>query len=433
MELKKIAVMTLTMIMAASSMAQESYFVVTKNAKKKAVNAENVTNTDAVADAEEEETATDFVGMNFKYHNLCNWKKDMKFMVMPEKYDLIVNTFCDAQTGKDVSRGKLKHKIMLYKNHSETPEGFARINFICQDDGKEYYYQIPSGSFDDYCYGKMGVPTLAYLGDVDVARTLLAGKTMYTKATLYYEDNDVSGEGFTEVKVPLNEEVKVVAIGVGTRSYPVKIIVADKNGREFYQNVAMSKTNSGMRDDEFIMDNTKHTFYGSFELSDANDANANQYAEYIGKTYYTRYRTTMTNESGKTVPILRLSTFTIKAIKAQNGTQYMKLTLKSQKTGEVFYKDVTFVHEDNVTGDIDGRREDYFGYLFIKGNADLSKYPANIVTAIQQGKVVKGMNKEAVKMAKGSPSRTAKGGNGREDWIYDNEGVIVKFRNGKTI
>ena len=54
----------------------------------------------------------------------------------------------------------------------------------------------------------------------------------------------------TNVKVEKNMEVKVVAVGVGTRSFPVKIIVADKRGNEFFQDVAISKTNSGMRDDD---------------------------------------------------------------------------------------------------------------------------------------------------------------------------------------
>ena len=433
MEMKKVATMTFALMMAMSGMAQDSYIVKTKSAKKSATEKKAETNTSGETE-EEEATATDFISQNFKYQSLCNWKEGMKFMVMPEKYDLVVNTFCDASTGKEVSSGKLMHKIMIYKNHTETPEGFARINFTCQDDGKAYYYQVPRGSFDDYCYNKMGVPTLAYLGDVDIARTLLMGKTLYTRTTLFREDTDYHGDGYAEVKVPANEEVKVVAVGVGTRKFPVKIIVADKNGKEFYQNVAMSKTNSGMRDDEFIMDNKKFTFYGSFELADENIATSKEYASYIGQTYYTRYRTTMTNEQGKKVTVMRLSTFTIKAIQAKNGTIYRKLTLKSLKTGEVFYKDVCFEHDDNVAGDIDGHREDYFNYLFIKGTADMKGFPPNHVTAIQQGRVIKGMNKQAVKMAKGSPDRVAKDRNGREDWIYASEGVIVKFdKNGKVM
>lgn len=433
MEFKKLALAAIASMMVMSGMAQESYFVKTKNAKKTVVKQNNSEDTAAEAE-EEEESAPDFVGDNFKFHSLCNWKEGMKFMVMPEKYDLIVNTFSDASNNKEVSSGKLQHKIMIYKNHTESADGIAYINFVCQDDGKAYYYRVPNGSFEDYCYNKMGVPTLAYLGDVDIARSLLLGKTLFTKTTIFREDIDDMGEGFREVKVPLNEEVKVVAVGVGSRKFPVKIIVADKSGREFYQNVALSKTNCGMRDDEFIMDNTKYTFYGSFELADANEKAAKEYASYIGQTYYTRYRTPMTNEKGEKVTIMRLSSFTIKAIKGMNGTKYMKLTLKSLKTGEVFYKDVAFVHDDNVAGDIDGHREDYFNYLFQKGAIDFSKYPANHVTAMQQGKAIRGMTKECVRLAKGEPARTVKDRNGREDWIYPREGVVVKFdKNGKVM
>ena len=93
------------------------------------------------------------------------------------------------------------------------------------------------------------------------------------------------------------------------------------------------------------------------------------------------------------------------------------------------------MHDDNgVAGDIDGHREDYFNYLFQKGAIDFSKYPANHVTAMQQGKAIRGMTKECVRLAKGEPARTVKDRNGREDWIYPREGVVVKFdKNGKVM
>ena len=62
-----------------------------------------------------------------------------------------------------------------------------------------YYYEIPNGTFDDYCYGKMGVPTLAYLGDVDIAREKLMGKTLFTKTKHYCIDTEYDGDGFQEV------------------------------------------------------------------------------------------------------------------------------------------------------------------------------------------------------------------------------------------
>lgn len=417
----------LSVIMLAAT-AQNSYIVKTKGARK-AATAQNGQGSGSEA---EEKKAHDFVSDNFKFHSLCDWREGMRFMVLPEKYDLVVNTFCDAATGKEVSSGRLRYKIMVYKGHDEAPDGHARIHFVCEDDSMAYYYQVPNGTFEDYCYGKLGVPTLAYLGDVDIARTKLMGAKLYTKATLYRVDTQMDGDGYEEMTVPLNEEVTVKAVGVGSRSYPVKIIVEDRKGRQFYQNVAMSKTNCGMRDDEFIMDNAKFTFNGSFELIDAKVTATGEYARYIGKPVYTKYATTMTNAEDKNVRIARMSSFTIEKILAQDNTNYVKMTLKSTASGAVYTKRVTFVNE-NVAGDIDGYKEDYFHYLFGQGSAGLNKVPASHRKMIQQGRVAAGFTKEEVRMAKGEPNRTASASNGRVDWIYNN-GTIVKFNSaGKVI
>ncbi len=419
--MKKIILMAGMALTVFAASAQNAYIVKTKGAKKAAA-----VKSVAADGKEKEAQARDFVSENFKFYSLCDWQEGMKFMVMPEKYDLIVNTFCDAATDKEVSSGRLRYKIMVYKGHTETPEGFARINFLCQDDNKEYYYQIPNGSFDDYCYGKLGVPTLAYLGDVDIARTKLIGATLYTKAPLYRVDTEMDGEGFEEISVPLNQKVKVTAVGVGSRRYPVKIIVEDSKGREFYQSVAMSKTNCGMRDDEFIMDNAKFLFGGSFELVDANVAATGEYAKYIGRNVYTKYATTMENEEGNKVRIARLSTFKIEGIEAQNATKYVKMTLKSTNTGARYVKQVTFVNDD-VAGDIDGYKEDYFSYLFGDGVPEGLKgvTPAHR-RMIQQGRIAIGFTKREVRLAKGEPSKHASASNGRADWIYE-DGTIVKF------
>lgn len=417
--------MTLAVITATG---QNSYIVKTKGAKK-TITAK--TGTETKEDSKEKK-ARDFVDDNFRYHSMCDWNEGMKFMVLPEKYDLIVNTFCNAATGKEVSSGRLRYKIMIYKGQSEGPDGRAHVDFICQDDSTAYYYEVPNGSFEDYCYGKLGVPTLAYLGDVDIARTKLMGAKLYTKTTLYRVDTQMDGDGYEEITVPKNEEVTVKAIGVGTRSFPVKIIVEDKNGKQFYQNVAMSKTNSGMRDDEFIMDNTKFTFKGSFELIDANVAATGEYAQYIGKQVHTRYATDMENTDGEQVRIARLSSFTIVRIQPQSNTNYVKMTLKSLSSGNEYTKQVTFVN-DNVAGDIDGYKEDYYNYLFNAGAANLSKIPAERRKKIQMGKVEKGFTKQEVRLAKGEPYRTASASNGRTDWIYES-GLIVKFsKEGKVM
>jgi len=405
------------------SNAQNSYIVKTKGAKQATASSGNEKDGASTGEAEAQEP--DFVRDNFKYYSLCDWQEGMKFMVMPEKYDLIVNTFTDQSTGKEVGSGSLRYKIMIYKGHSEAPDGSHRINFTCEDNNKAYYYEIPNGTFDDYCYGKMGVPTLAYLGDVDIARQKLLGAKVYTKADMYYVDSSSSSDAFEEYKVPKNTEVTVTAIGAGSRSFPVKIICALPNGKEFFENVAISRTNSGMRDDEFEMDNVRHTFDGAFQLVDANVAKSGPYAKYIGRNVYTKYQTKMLNANGEKVTIKRLSNFVIKDAQATDRGSYVKLTLRSVKTGELFTKEVTFQNE-NVAGDIDGYREDYYKYLFGTGTASGKGITKANWAAIQQGKVLKGMTKNEVLLAKGDADKTFASDNGRVDWVW-NDGTIVKF------
>ena len=236
--------------------------------------------------------------------------------------------------------------------------------------------------------------------------------------TLFYDS-----EGMKEVKVAENKEVKVVAIGVGTRSFPVKIIVEDKDGNQFFQNVAMSKTNSGMRDDEFIMTKAKNTFYGSFELADAKIQATESYAKYIGKHVYTKYATKMENMMGENVNIPRLSQFTIKKIEAIDNTNYVKMSLQSSKDGYQYVKHVTFKNE-SVIGDIDGNKEDYYKYLFAEGTVGKGVSAKNM-ELIRKGRLAKGFTKNEVKLALGEPQRRATVG-GNTVWYYNNGNVVIK-------
>ena len=114
------------------------------------------------------------------------------------------------------------------------------------------------------------IPTLAYLGDVDKARELLMNQPLLTRTQHFRVDTEYYGDGYRDVVVEKNMLVTVKAIGVGTRSFPVKIIVEDENGNQFYQNVAMSKTNSGIREEGFSYDAEMYSFAGSFEFLGAN-------------------------------------------------------------------------------------------------------------------------------------------------------------------
>lgn len=419
--MKRILMMTVMAVMAMTLQAQENnYIVKTKQAKKTA----KVSTPEAEAAEEQEEEPKDFLEKNFHYYSMCDWKEGMRFMVIPDKKDMVIKTFGDSITGQMVSSLKLRHKIMVYKGRDENHKGLhERINFTCEDDGKTYYFEVPTASFDDYCLGKLGVSTLAYLGDVDIARQLLKDTTLFTVAKEYYVDTELDGDGYDIITdVPEGTEVKVVAIGVGTRNFPVKIIVADKDGREFYQNVAISRTNSGLRDDEYGISNMIiHTFKGAFELPADNMAASSLYKKYVGQEVFTLYSTTMESAQGKTTSVARLSTFRIKDIRAQRGTNYVKMTLTGTGSGREYVKQVTFKSE-SVIGDIAGQHEDYFFNLFATGNPlKLEGVKKEHIADIQKSMVRVGYSENEVKLALGEPTGKGQEGN-YYTWTYKHPG-----------
>jgi len=434
---RAILTMGLAMLMMTVSAQVNTYIVKTRTAQQKAAAAQQTSNE---AEGQKDENApTDFISQNFKFYSLCDWQEGMKFMVMPEKYDLIVRTFCDAATGKEVSSMSLRHKIMIYKGHTVSADGHSRVNFLCQDENKMYYFEIPNGSFDDYCYNKFGVPTLAYLGDVDIAREKLMGKKLYTKGTIYRVDTEYDGDGYREVKMPKDLDVTVTQIGVGSRSFPVKIIVEDAEGNEFYQTIAMSKTNSGMRDDEFIMDSLKHTFYASFELQDAIMTVNKDFATYIGKTIHTVQTTKMmTKGDGKErfVNVPKMTTFRVDQAQRRPGTPFVTLSLTEMESRRPYYRDVLFTHPDELA-ERDVKLEDYFGFIFGMGEGAERQTSQEARAAIRQGRVIIGMSEDEVTLAMGEePNEIVQGGNGKTDWIYyrsKGKSLFVHFgRNGRV-
>ena len=397
--------------------AQENRYIVKTKGAKKVVEEASVTDSVAAKDANEPQ---DTLSRIFRYVSMCDWGEGMRFMVIPDKKDMVIKTFADAETGKMVSSMKLRHKIMVYKGHENVGGLHEHVNFVCEDDGKAYYFEVPTASFDDYCYGKLGVPTLAYLGDVDAAIEFFKDKTLFTLADEYYVDTEMYGDGYeTITDVVEGTEVKVVAVGVGTRNYPVKIIVADAKGREFYQNVALSRTNSGMRDDEFEISNKKiHSFRGAFELPADNVAASEAYKEYIGKVVYTKYSTTFGDAQNRATNMARLSTFKIVDVRAQRGTHYAKMTLRGLGSGKTYTKQVTFVSHD-VSGDIAGTRENLYDNLFAEGNPmEVPGIKKEHLSDIQKGLVRSGFTEAEVEMALGKPSAHADTDSNFYTWTY---------------
>lgn len=428
--MKRFLMCLLGSFVMATTQAQSDghgYIVKTKGAKKVAV-AEDSKSDEPIQESEPQ----DFFEKNFRFVSLCDWQEGMRFMVIPDKKDMVIKTFADASTGMMVPSSKLRYMIMTYKGHDNNHGGLhERIYFNCEDDGKEYYYEVPTLSFDDYCHGPLGIPTLAYLGDVDVARQLLTDTTLFTLASEYYVDTQLNGDGFeTITDVPVGTEVQVKAIGVGTRNFPVKVIVADKSGREFYQNVAISRTNSGLRNDEYQISNMViHTFKGAFELLSDNMAASKVYQKYIGQEVYTLFSTAMADANGRTAQVARLSTFVVKDVQAVRGRKTVKLTLRGVGSGREYTKEV-MLRSASVIGDIDGQHEESFSNLFAMGNPlKLDGVKKEHMNDIQKSIVRIGYSENEVRLALGEP--THKGSDSKHfTWVYNNPGrsyVCVYF------
>ena len=370
----------------------------------------------AQENAPEEETAMSFIERNFRYQSMCDWKEGMRFMVIPDKRDMVMRTFCDS-TGRLVSSMSLRHKIMIYKGHSGQGDLHERVDFICEEDSTPYYFELPTATFDDYCYTKFGVPTLAYLGDVDTAIEQLVGKRLLTKNKIYNVDVSTTSYGYQKIEVPEEIEVTVVAAGVGTRNFPVKLIVQDDNGREFFQTLAISRTNSGMRDEEFGEENAKHTFEGSFEMLGDKMADDKQYQKYIGNRVFTLRKVEMELESGQKVTVPRLTGFTIVGASGIGGTTYVRMVF--EKDGTKYKKKVNFQRESIVTEN-DQMEDDYYYHLFASGNiGNIAGVRKENLPDIRKGIVRKGFNREEVKLALGEADGKTNTVRGGYSWIYN--------------
>jgi hypothetical protein len=369
-----------------------------------------------------------FINANFPYYRLCDWVPGMRFLCIPERKDILIPVFKAADTEQEVSTGAFKYKLFEYLGYENTERGHMRLHFECE--GAQYYYEQKNISFEEYCLKpKAGVPSLAYLGDVDLAKELLVGQTLYLRTNKVRVDDNATTSGYRDVTVTVNTKVKVTAVGVFSRSFPVKIVFQDEKGNTYFQGVALSRTNSGMIDNDFIMDNKNKLFINSFSFGDANAAkSASLMTQYGHKSVYLKSAMSVTKADGSSVQKPRYTQFKVTDIITKNGTPYVQLKL-TDTAGETYLVRTTFTHTDVAKSLL--QTEDYFGDLFAIG--DLRKqYPA--ITEgewelVANGEVRKGMSPDACRLALGDPLRVQRVNGEYETWYYERK--ILEFTNKK--
>lgn len=396
--------------------AQTNYMVSTKATQK---------SSGSNADTPEHE----FINTYFRNYKLCEWVPGMRFMVIPERKDLIIPTFKDASTNKEVNSGDLKYQIFEYLGYEITDRGYIHFDFHCE--GKSYYHEVKNTTIDDYCAKpKAGIPTLAFLDDVDAAKKLLEGKTLYMRTTKVRVDDPNSTSGYREVTIKLNEKVKVTAIGVGTRAFPVKIVFEDSKGHSYYLPVSISKTNCGMTDNDFIMDNKNKFFPNAFSFTDTNVKTSQSLMDKYGNhIIYLKKSAVFTSTDGQKVRQPRYSHFKIKEIKTDVNSHISTLELTNE-TGETFTFKTTF--KSTNTANIILQSDNYFHDIFGTGNLKV-QYPDinnELWQTISQGEVRKGMTTDECRLSLGNPIRIHRVGN-EESWYYPRK--CLDFTNKKLV
>lgn len=182
----------------------------------------------------------------------------MKFMFIPDSSDEFVPILCKYEDGKEVDNDLLKSKTLEYTGSEETVHETyigkiytSRFIFQCED--HKYYYEMKDVKLNDLCDQNpyASIPALVYLQDVNKAKELLIGKTLYTRTTIAKTDDANSYSGYRKVNIAKGEPVKITTIDVGNKSFPVKITFIDRKGVSYYIDVAMSRTNSGMEPADF--------------------------------------------------------------------------------------------------------------------------------------------------------------------------------------
>lgn len=437
---KRLIAASVMLLSAIVSYAQNDYFVSTIPANEKA----SADSTTTVSDDSNLSPEERFLNIHFRYRSLCDWEEGMKFMVIPDEKDYFIPTFTDSITGREISTGDLKHQILIYRGHETTSRGYEHLNFFCPSQNKSYYVELRNMSFSAYCQkvDNGGVRALAYLGDVDIAREVLIGKELFTRGNIFFQDNELSTSGAKEVPLKADTRVTVENVGVGTRDFPVKIVVRAEDGNLYFQNVAMSMINCTLLPDGFYREYACHKFVNSFAFeSKSGKKSATMSAKLVGRKINARQTVTVKNADGVDQRFKGGTIFLVTDVKSISGSDYYELHLGQNAMSYTIR--VTFENK-NVAGNIDGNQENYFYELFSEGVT----YRANSSTVSNErsitgghfggdfasmvsGIISKGATMNQVKMTKGEPDKKWTNRDGTVCWQYFD--VIYTFRKGKVI
>lgn len=383
-----------------------------------------------------------FIETNFPLKTLCNWTPGLKFMFIPDGNDMFVPIFSSYETEKEVDSSKFKHKLFEFQGTEEkVKETHVGTNystrFIFTCEGDKYYYEFKGQRLSDICEQnpRASINGLVYLTDVDTARNLLVGKVVYTNFTTARIDDSNSYSGYKTVNTPKDEKVTITDIGVGTKSYPVKIVFEDTGGNSYYVEVALSRTNSGMDKSDFQAEKRMKYFPNAFSFHNQQALTLeNLKNKYIGMPVYPKQTMSVKcrmNVDGKMtesqVRLLRYTPLHIKDIEVKLPKTEVKLILEDTN-GSIFELEVDLKY------DIITKNDNYIEDLLAFGNIR-QQYPHTTEEnwrLISQGEVRAGMTTDECRLALGNPIQVDFKQDTRfETWLYPRK--MLEFESGRLL
>lgn len=375
-----------------------------------------------------------FVVSNFPYYSICDWKAGQKFMFVPEERYSIMPLLKAYENGRDVNNGKLQHKIFEFigieeiEKESYTGKTFL-THLVFESEGEKYYHEMKFQHLTDVCANnpRALINNLVYLADVDVARELLDGRTLYLKVDKARVD-DASGGSYREVNVAKNLEVTVTAVGVGTRECPVKIVFQDRDGNSYYRNVILSGTNSGLLETDLVGANFDKSFSNVFSFTDRElRTNEDIKKKYVGQTIYPKETIEAVDHGRGVQVLLRYTPLVVKDIELTGSGTEATLKLSDRKGG-------SYTILVDMKYDIFIRNENYINDMF--GYGDLrSKYPyisEENWNLLGNGEVKIGMTRDECRLSLGPAIQIVKNPNSRyETWYY--RGRVLEFEGNNLL
>lgn len=232
-KMKRIILLVTGMIALVCSISAQNDYIIKTNAK-------------LIINELEKSQEDKFIKDNFEFLNIGYWQSGMRFMIINSSKDYGGFDLkpCDFET-IDINyyfNQIITLDTIISYSKDEPYKGTIRTRILFKTSDNHCLEYNTKVSLEGLCKSKLAkISGIAYLGDVDKARKLLIGKTVYSKEGLAFIDTN---DNITSMPIKRLSPYKIKNIGIGTDSEPVKIVLENPEGNDFFYTVFLSGINT---------------------------------------------------------------------------------------------------------------------------------------------------------------------------------------------